>query len=69
MEHFVRIPAHLHAELTRLAGAHNLSVDEVVRRMLRVGLLAFYVGGRDDAEMVLRDADGERLIDVHSNGR
>jgi hypothetical protein len=60
----VTIPDVLADEIRRIATKRDKTVDEIFRDMIRVGLIAHYVSERSDATLIIRDAEGEREVEV-----
>jgi hypothetical protein len=62
MAYELKIPNELYDEIRDIGRQCNLSPAEVVRRFLKLGLVAAKVEADPAASLLIRDANGEREI-------
>jgi 16S rRNA U516 pseudouridylate synthase RsuA-like enzyme len=56
------LPEGLFEEVQRVADARQVSVVELLRRFIKLGLVAVKVEEKDDATLVIKEGDKEREI-------
>ena len=56
------IPDELMEKLKDIADEHNTTVVEVIRKSIKLGLVAFAIESKPDSALILKEGDRERQI-------
>lgn len=56
------LPKALFDEVQRIADARQTTVVDLLRRFIRLGLLAIYLEDKPDAALIIREGDSEREV-------
>lgn len=56
------LPQELYDEVQRIADEQHTTVVEVLRKFIRLGLLAFEIQNTPDAALIIREGDDEKEI-------